>query len=42
MNYMQAQQELIQLEEKLNLMEALLKESRELQELTTYPHIVLS
>ncbi|XP_074375063.1 uncharacterized protein LOC141716785 [Apium graveolens] len=30
----QAQQELIQLEEKLDLMEALLKESKELQELT--------
>ncbi|KAL8124433.1 hypothetical protein AgCh_012177 [Apium graveolens] len=33
----QAQQELIQLEEKLDLMEALLKESKELQELTRYP-----
>ncbi|WOG93362.1 hypothetical protein DCAR_0312645 [Daucus carota subsp. sativus] len=37
----QTQQELIQLEEKLVLMETLLKESKELQELTRYPHTVL-
>ncbi|CAK9170007.1 unnamed protein product [Ilex paraguariensis] len=37
----QVQQELIDLERKLSLMEAIMKESMELQELTRYPYLIL-